>query len=172
MAERNIWVERKFNFNLPAWMYCNIVERVRGGPARVEDIVRGLNNTTLTSRIKDRWSIQEHIGHLLDLESLWSTRLDELTSKAKHLTAWEETNSATYQADHNSSSLEEILTTFRETRAGFVERLDSLDSSLVEQTALHPRLQTPMRTIDLVFFVAEHDDHHLAQITLLKKELS
>ena len=31
----------------------------------------------------------------------------------------------------------------------------------------HPRLGTPMRLIDLAFFVAEHDDHHLAQITHL-----
>jgi hypothetical protein len=31
--------------------------------------------------------------------------------------------------------------------------------------SLHPRLKTPMRTIDLFTFVAEHDDHHLAKIT-------
>ena len=30
-----------------------------------------------------------------------------------------------------------------------------------------PRLGTPMRLVDLAFFVAEHDDHHLAQITFL-----
>jgi hypothetical protein len=26
-----------------------------------------------------------------------------------------------------------------------------------------------MRLLDLIFFVAEHDDHHLAQITRLKR---
>ena len=34
---------------------------------------------------------------------------------------------------------------------------------------LDPRLRTPMRLIDLGFFVAEHDDHHLARITELLK---
>jgi|GEM_PF-4393916 len=31
-------------------------------------------------------------------------------------------------------------------------------------TALHPRLKTPMRIVDLAYFVAEHDDHHLSRI--------
>jgi len=38
--------------------------------------------------------------------------------------------------------------------------------------ALHPRLKTPMRTMDLFLFVAEHDDHHLAQISKLNKQLT
>jgi hypothetical protein len=29
--------------------------------------------------------------------------------------------------------------------------------------------QPLMRVLDLIFFVAEHDDHHLAQIARLKK---
>jgi hypothetical protein len=28
----------------------------------------------------------------------------------------------------------------------------------------HPRLKTPMRLIDHLYFVAEHDDHHHARI--------
>jgi hypothetical protein len=30
------------------------------------------------------------------------------------------------------------------------------------RTLLRPRLKTPMRLVDHLFFVAEHDDHHLA----------
>jgi hypothetical protein len=32
------------------------------------------------------------------------------------------------------------------------------------RTLLHPRLKMPMRLVDHLFFVAEHDDHHLAII--------
>ena len=170
--QRNIWVERKFEFALPAWMFPNTVERVRGGPARVEDSIKDLSTAVLTKRLQERWSIQEHIGHLLDLESLWAQRLNELVEGASHLTAWEQTNRATYEANHNSSSIDTLVTTFRQTRAALVERLDALDDSLIERTALHPRLQKPMRTIDLVYFVAEHDDHHLAEITRLKREFA
>lgn len=170
--DRYIWVERKFEFALPVWMFPNTVERVRGGPARVEDTICGLSDSTLTRRFKDRWSIKEHVGHLVDLESLWSRRLDELVEGATHLTAWEETNRATYEANHNSNSIDEITSKFRKARATWVNRLDRLDDSLIERTALHPRLQKPMRTIDLVYFVAEHDDHHLAEIARLKREFA
>lgn len=33
------WFDRKFTFDLPASMYPNVVERLRGTPARLEDIV-------------------------------------------------------------------------------------------------------------------------------------
>ncbi|MFT4669296.1 MAG: hypothetical protein ACI9M9_001964 [Flavobacteriaceae bacterium] len=32
---------------------------------------------------------------------------------------------------------------------------------------MHPRLKVLMRPVDLLFFVAEHDDHHLATIVKL-----
>ena len=34
-------------------------------------------------------------------------------------------------------------------------------------TARHPRLKKEMRVLDLAFFIAEHDDHHLARISEL-----
>jgi hypothetical protein len=34
----------------------------------------------------------------------------------------------------------------------------------------HPRLKTPMRLVDHLYFVAEHDDHHLARIRELLSE--
>ncbi|MBC8367786.1 hypothetical protein H8E52_10280 [bacterium] len=37
------------------------------------------------------------------------------------------------------------------------------------QTALHPRLKTPMRACDMLYFMAEHDDHHLARISEIIK---
>jgi hypothetical protein len=53
-----------------------------------------------------------------------------------------------------------------------VERFDSLDNSLIEQAAFHPRLKCPMRIIDLVHFIAEHDDYHLAKISAIKQQES
>jgi uncharacterized damage-inducible protein DinB len=38
------------------------------------------------------------------------------------------------------------------------------------RTAFHPRLRQLMTVADLLFFVAEHDDHHLASITQLIRQ--
>ena len=69
------WFDREFDFAIPAWMYPNVVERLRGTPARLEELVRPLTATLLTTRDGKRWSIQEHAGHLWDVEMLWDARL-------------------------------------------------------------------------------------------------
>lgn len=163
------WFERRFEFDSPNTLFPNIVERVRGTPARVEERVRGVATSTLTRRVNETWSIQENVGHLLDLEPLWLTRAGDLAAGAAVLTAADLDNRKTHQANHNALPLASILEAFRRERGRFVAVLDRADAALLERTALHPRLQSPMRLIDLVLFVAEHDDHHLARIGELLK---
>jgi uncharacterized damage-inducible protein DinB len=163
------WFEREFSFDLPAWMFPNILERLRGTPARLEESVAGLDLDLLTRRQGDEWSIQENAGHLWDLESLWSGRLEDFLSGQTTLRAADLTNRKTYDANHNAHAIGDVLAAFRQERAAFVTRLDTLDEADVLRSALHPRLQQPMRVIDHAYFVAEHDDHHLAQITRLKR---
>jgi uncharacterized damage-inducible protein DinB len=79
------------------------------------------------------------------------------------------TNQETHKAKHNTDTLANILAAFRRERMEFVKRLDSYDEAVVGRMALHPRLQVKIRVLDLVFFVAEHDDHHLARISELKR---
>jgi hypothetical protein len=81
------------------------------------------------------------------------------------------TNQKTDDANHNANTIENILSAFRKERMDFVSRLDSYDEVFVQRTATHPRLKTNIRVIDLAFFIAEHDDHHLARISELKKLL-
>ena len=164
------WIERSFHFDCPRWMYPNLVERIRGGPARAEDAVRDVPSSLMTERQGTSWSIQENIGHLLDIEALMSGRLDDFKKRLPQLRAWEETNSATWEGNHNARPLQELLVGFRRVRSTLVERFDSLDESLIEQAAFHPRLKRPMRVIDLVYFIAEHDDYHLAKISAIKQQ--
>ena len=163
------WLERDFAFDAPQWMFPHIVERVRGGPPRLNDALRNLSETELTERLGDAWSIQEEAGHLLDIESLMSERLDQLISGVSVLRAWDGTNEATWNAKHNTRQLQDILEAFRSSRQSFVGRLDGLPDELVERSAFHPRLKKPMRIIDLASFVAEHDDYHFARITAAKR---
>ena len=172
MVDRLEWIKRQFSFELPLGMYGNVVERVRGTPARLEDLTRGLSVEVLTRRHKDKWSIQEQAGHLLDLEELGMKRLDDFEAGREMLTAADMSNQKTHEANHNANPIENILSTFRQQRMAFVARLDSYDEGFVARTALHPRLNQKIRVIDLVFFIAEHDDHHLARISELKRQFA
>ncbi|HEV7906404.1 MAG TPA: DinB family protein [Pyrinomonadaceae bacterium] len=165
MSERMIWFERQFKLDLPLWMYSNIVERVRGTPARLEDRLLSLPRELLARRTDGGWSIQEQAGHLLDLGTLDLGRLDDYEAGLETLRPADLGNRKTHEADHNANSIERILAEFRTERGAFVRRLDEFDAEFIKRTALHPRLQLPMRVLDFVFFIAEHDDHHLARIT-------
>jgi len=60
--------------------------------------------------------------------------------------------------------LAEILTGFRTARLRLVDHVGTFAPDVFARTSLHPRLQQPMRLVDHLHFVAEHDDHHLAKI--------
>ena len=165
------WFERTFSFNLPLKMYPNIIERLRGTPARMEDRLGSLPREILTRRDGDNWSIQEHAGHLLDLGALDLARLDDYAAGSESLRPADLDNRRTYEANHNADAIENILRAFRAERSEFVRRLEEFDEAFVERTALHPRLNMQMRVMDFAFFVSEHDDHHLARMTELIQKL-
>ncbi|MCG8409484.1 MAG: DinB family protein [Phycisphaerales bacterium] len=167
MFDRIPWVERKFNFDFPVGLYHEIIERLRGTPVRIEALVQSLPKEILTKRDGKGWSIQENIGHILDTETLVTGRLDDYDRGLDTLRAADMTNRATHEANHNEKPLEDILGAFRQTRGEMVARLERLDPERFGQTALHPRLEKPMRIVDMIFFQAEHDDYHLARISAL-----
>ncbi len=165
--EREKWFERSFDFTLPLSRFPALLERLRGTPARIEERTRSLPPDILTRRCEDRWSVQENVGHLLDLEPLWLRRAEQFFAGDASLIPADLTNRRTHEANHNARHLSDLLTAFRAARAEFMQILARADDAILARTALHPRLRTPMRLIDLVHFVAEHDDHHLAAITAI-----
>ena len=166
------WTDRAFRFDLPVEMFPVVIERLRGAAPRIEDQIKGLPAGVLTRRDGDSWSIQEHIGHLLDLDKLHIGRLDDYLANAEVLRAADMTNRRTWQADHNGRTVEDLVQEFRRERESFVERLETWDPGRIGQSSTHPRLKQPMRVIDMAFFVAEHDDHHLARMTDLARKLA
>ncbi|HLL74691.1 MAG TPA: DinB family protein [Pyrinomonadaceae bacterium] len=170
MVNRGVWFEREFTLGLPVWMFPNVAERLRGTPARVEDMLRGVAAEILTRRDSERWSIQEHLGHLLDLGSLDAARVLDYTEGREVLAAADLKNTRTHEANHNARGFGELLAEFRAERGELVRRLEAFDDETIARTALHPRLKQPMSVTDWAYFVAEHDDHHLAAMTeLLRK---
>jgi len=167
MSSRIKWTDRHFDFNFPGELYPEMIERVRGTPARLEDRIRKLPASMLIRRDDERWSIQENAGHLLDLESLVRQRVNEYIAGVETLHAADMSNRRTYEAQHNDVPVETILQSFRKQRLEIVDTLDRLDGEIFARTALHPRLNVRMRLVDMVYFQAEHDDFHLARISEL-----
>lgn len=165
MLDRALWLDRQFRFDLPNSLFPNVVERVRGTPARLEARVKHLSPVILTARVGGRWSIQQHVGHLADVELLWLRRTEELLGDAEPLTPADLSNAKTEIARHNERAVEMLLATFQERRARIVVHLDGAGGEALTRAVLHEGLGVRMRLIDHTLFMAEHDDHHLASIT-------
>ena len=164
MTQVPVWFERKFDFSFPVQLHPNLCARLRGTPARLEEVLGSCSDAVLIRKAQDKWSAQEHAGHLLDLEPLWLARVEDYVTASNQLTPTDLGNRITHEANHNARLLEHLLAEFRSARAALLKRVDQLESSLFAQAIPHPRLKTPMRLVDHLFFVAEHDDHHLAHI--------
>ncbi len=165
MIERARWLERDFAFGLPVSLFPDVLERLRGTPARLEDRLEGSPPAWLAVRHGDSWSIQENVGHLLLVEDLWDGRLDDFLAGAKALRPAAHDASRVEVARFNERPVEDLLAAFRVARLRHVSRLEDLGPSDVGRTASHPRLKRTVNVLDMMVFAAEHDDHHLARIT-------
>jgi uncharacterized protein YeeX (DUF496 family) len=166
------WVEKKFKFDLLQDEFSNILNRLRDTPEKIEQLVFSVSPEILKKIINDSWSIQEHIGHIIDLEELHEGRIDDFINKAEQLRAADMTNKKTHKADHNQRETTKLLQELMTTREKLVNRLGELDDSVLSHVSIHPRLDQPMRPIDMAQFVAEHDDHHINAIIDLSEQLS
>ncbi|WP_197076663.1 DinB family protein [Hymenobacter terrenus] len=133
----------------------------------MDEKIRLIPSELLSIRVNNSWTIKENIGHLTDLEPLWQGRLEDILKGQTELRPTDLQNTRTTEANHNLTPVKKLLAAFRQTRVETLQLLRGLNEEQVFMRALHPRLKTPMRTMDLFLFVAEHDDHHLPKITEL-----
>jgi uncharacterized damage-inducible protein DinB len=168
MTARIAWSERRFDFTFPVDFFPELIERLRGTPARLTERLLPLPAAEVSRRGGGKWSMQEHGAHLGDLDlGLFIPRLEDYAAGVRTLRPADMENAATEQAQHNTRPLTTVLEHTRGARAALISRLEAADPAFFGRIAEHPRLGTTMRAVDMLFFQAEHDDYHLARITEL-----
>src|SRR5579863_3369964 len=136
MNEVARWFERRFDFSFPAELYPNICVRLRGTPARLEELVRPAGREVLIGKDGEKWSAQETAGHLLDLEPLWLARVEDFVAGPTDLTAADLSNRKTHEARHNERAMADILGAFRGARSKLLQRVGELGPPMFGRTAL------------------------------------
>ena len=169
MIHQTPWFERSFNFDFPVSNFPVIFSRLEGTLFRLQAILVNADDEAC-SHYPNGWSVKEHAGHLYDLEELWWKRLQDFLDRKELLSPADLTNTRTKEAGHNEKTLETLMLQFTRERQRLLETIYSFDRGTLALLSVHPRLQQPMRLIDSLYFVAEHDDHHIAAIsTILRK---
>lgn len=158
------WFDRKFDFNFGVEQFSDLLERLRKSSSKFLEATYKISEQDLNYKSDGKWSIKEHIGHLYILEPLWQKRFSEIKENKKELSPADLNNTATDNALFNQCSVEKIIDNFRQERNNTIQLLNSFNEQDFLNSVYHPRLQQAMRIIDLMYFVAEHDAHHLKSI--------
>lgn len=153
------WFERKLSFGLAKEMLPYYLERLEGTIVRIEQKVKGIDNIVLSTQLGGKWSIKQHIGHLAEVDEIANKRMGEMQSGAAVMSP------AVFEPnDYNPWSIARVVEFFRANRKSNLKKYKSLPESDLIKSSIHPRLKVPMTPVDLAWFDAEHDDHHLVKI--------
>lgn len=166
------WFDRNFKFDNLEGTFGGILERLKGTPLRLTGKIHSIPSDQYIKVLDGSWTIQEQVGHLGDLENLWEARFMDFIKGREVLTEADLTNKKTHQSNHNNKNMDDLLNDFSHQRERLCEFLFSIRGKAEHWNSKHPRLLAPMRPIDLAYFIAEHDDHHLARITEIHNQLN
>ena len=162
------WFERQFTFGLPEGMLPFYLERLEGTMARIEKKVSGISEEVLSNKLDGKWSVKENIAHLAEVDEIALKRIDEMKQGVSPMSP------AVIQPgkDYNAQPIKDVLNFFRTNRNKNLQKYKGLADSDLKKSSLHPRLKVIMNPVDLAWFDAEHDDHHLARISEIISALS
>ena len=168
---RTKWFDKKFKFELSHEQFEFVLKKLKQKPDEIEKLVSPLSQEFLNKRIDSKWSIKENIGHLIDLEELHDARIDDFIDGKEMLRPADLQNRKTEEASHNSKDIFELTNRLKSVREKFISRIREMDESARNHVSIHPRLNQPMRPIDMAQFVLEHDEHHINTINELISKL-
>lgn len=165
------WLCRRWRFDFPAELHPAVIERLRGTPARAAEMAAEMTGAELVAQPGRGWSVQRHLGHLADLERLLHDRLDAYERGEPVLPAADMSNRRTVETDHDAASIDAVLDALRAARATSVARLEAYPRDFFGRSAWHERLGVQKRVVDTCVFFADHDDHHLALASMVRREV-
>src|SRR5260221_694255 len=161
------WFERNLRFGHPLEMLPFFLERLEGTIIRIEHKVTGLDDKILSEKLNGKWSVKENIGHLAEVDEVANKRIDEMIAGVEVLSP------AVFEPkDYNPWPIEKVLEFFKKTRLDNLKKYKTLSEDQLKKSSLHPRLKVQMTPVDLAWFDAEHDDHHIVKINEIIQTLS
>jgi hypothetical protein len=161
------WFQRSFSFGMPVGMLPFYLERLSGTAARMEEKTLKVSDEILSFKLDGKWSAKENMAHLAEVDEIALKRLDEMVNGISPMSPAVIQPSRNY----NAQPVKEVIEYFRENRAKNLARYQLLSEGDLVKSSLHPRLKVQMNPVDLAYFDAEHDDHHLVRVNEILSQL-
>lgn len=144
-----------------------LLERVQGTAVRLSNLLARQPAEKLLHRAEGKWSAMEHLGHLLTLQDRFYHRVDDFAQRRTKLCDINLRDQVPFLQGQRLRMLGDVLEEFRLKRLDFANRVEHLHRRSLEHAAYHPCQDRTMRPMDMLLWIAEHDDHHLASVRAL-----
>lgn len=141
------------------------------GPRRLAAAVSGLSDKTLRYKPSpDKWCILELLGHLADVELVYSHRLRQMLAEKKSVIAPMNQDDWAHNLGYLEAAPAELVAQYGLNRHHNVRLLRRISLDDLKKSAYHPEKKAEMTVEDLVRRLVSHDANHIAQIEILKRQ--
>lgn len=144
--------------------YLQSLKILENTPSTLRHWTKDLPAELATQRRNQKWSINENIGHLLTMESLWIARLDDFVLHKPTLRPWNGTNTDTEAGEFNRQRTSKIIDDFEEIREVHKHMLLQLQAKSMDLKSLLEAQNEIITLADHTTMMAAHDQHHLKTI--------
>lgn len=147
-----------------------IIERLRGTPLRVRHIVESAPTERVVFQPKDEWSIPEHLNHLTAVDVEFTGRIRQYLERAETMEVGPAGDiPADTEDELTRAPVPELLSAFDRARSDLLELLEGLDEDAFTHAIYFPYLNREVSLVDKLFFIAQHDDSHVAWLWRLSQ---
>jgi len=127
----------------------------------LKNLISNISEDKAELKPDQKWSIKEHVGHLLTIESLWIARLDDFAMGKATLRPWNGTNADTDAGEFNKQRLPKIFEDFESIRSAHVKMIEFYLPKQDELSSFHEGKQKKMTLRDHIEVMANHDRQHI-----------
>jgi len=146
------------------------IEDGEKSPRQIAAAVAGVPEKVLRFKpAPDKWCILEILGHLADMEVLYSYRMRQMLADAKPVIAPIDQDAWAKSLHYMESSPVELVAFYGIARHTNLQLLRKLKAEDLGKSAYHPERKADVKVEDLVRMMSVHGDNHLEQIERLKK---
>ncbi|HEX6503689.1 MAG TPA: DinB family protein [Terriglobales bacterium] len=146
------------------------VDEAEKGPRKLAAAVSGLPEKTLRYKPSaDKWCILEIVGHLADVELVYSYRLRQMLADTKPVIAPIEQDDWARNLGYVEAAAAELVAQYGLNRHHNIRLLRRIGVEDLKKSAYHPEKKADVTVEDMVQRLATHDANHIAQIERLKQ---
>lgn len=142
-------------------------------PKLIAAAVSGLPDKTLRYKpALDKWCILEILGHLADIEVVYSYRMRQMLADKDPVIAPMDQDAWARNLGYMQESPAELVAAYGLNRYGNIRLLRRLKAEDLEKGAFHPEHKRKVTVAEYVGMMVGHGPNHLEQIERLKKAAS